>query len=219
MQYMQSAVAFEPFCGIPGHLRLNAGVQLFKNTPTLLGFLSHYLETIQYVLKWGHISFEGSEENPVAELLAEFKSPNQAAIALIVGTSNLQYGNCSVCWPHILHLETRPELATTLGGIFSVRVQGLPVRYLNHPESLKDGEIPDDLHVLHLKGLWWRILVMEATAHPTETRCYDWNFEAYVYWLAMFRIWKPEYDVSVTILADNTKCSNTVSPSRPHPLV
>ena len=72
-------------------MRLNAGVQLFKNSGTLVPFLTHYLETIQYVLRWGHAGHGANEdyENPVAKLLEEFKAPNQAAIALIVGTSNL----------------------------------------------------------------------------------------------------------------------------------
>lgn len=203
-----------------GHVRLNAGVQLFKNSGTLVPFLTHYLETIQYVLRWGHAGHGANEdyENPVAKLLEEFKAPNQAAIALIVGTSNLLYDDCEVC-RHTLNLESNPELATTLGS-FSLKVQALPMRYLNQAESLKNGEIPDDLHMLHLKGLWWRILVMEATAHPTETRCYHWNFEAYVYWVAMFRIWQPDYDASLTVLSDVSKCNDTsVGEPRQHPLV
>lgn len=203
-----------------GHVRLNAGVQLFKNSGTLVPFLTHYLETIQYVLRWGHAGHGANEdyENPVAKLLEEFKAPNQAAIALIVGTSNLLYDDCEVC-RHTLNLESNPELATTLGS-FSLKVQALPMRYLNQAESLKNGEIPDDLHMLHLKGLWWRILVMEATAHPTETRCYHWNFEAYVYWVAMFRIWQPDYDASLTVLSDVSKCNDTsVGGPRQHPLV
>ena len=201
-------------------MRLNAGVQLFKNSGTLVPFLTHYLETIQYVLRWGHAGHGANEdyENPVAKLLEEFKAPNQAAIALIVGTSNLLYDDCEVC-RHTLNLESNPELATTLGS-FSLKVQALPMRYLNQAESLKNGEIPDDLHMLHLKGLWWRILVMEATAHPTETRCYHWNFEAYVYWVAMFRIWQPDYDASLTVLSDVSKCNDTsVGGPRQHPLV
>ena len=201
-------------------MRLNAGVQLFKNSGTLVPFLTHYLETIQYVLRWGHAGHGANEdyENPVAKLLEEFKAPNQAAIALIVGTSNLLYDDCKVC-RHTLNLESNPELATTLGS-FSLKVQALPMRYLNQAESLKNGEIPDDLHMLHLKGLWWRILVMEATAHPTETRCYHWNFEAYVYWVAMFRIWQPDYDASLTVISDVSKCNDTsVGGPRQHPLV
>ena len=77
-----------------------------------------------------------------------FKGVSQAAIAWVVGLHNLLYEDCEICWPKAPVLEMLSEY----GEPFKLKAQGLPARLLNQAESVVDGVLTKDMHIVHLKG-------------------------------------------------------------------
>ena len=176
-----------------GFVRINAGVQLFRYTKGARLYLRNLLEITRMFVRHG----EMREQDDGIHFLEEFKGLSQAAIAWFVGSSNLLFGDCLVCWPEAINFTS----VSTGGEPFTLAAQGLPARFLNQAESVADGVLNGDTHLVHLKGLWWRVLLLNATAHSTATRCFVWNAAAYELWKSLYLAWRPELVIHTRIHA------------------
>ncbi|CAK0857152.1 unnamed protein product [Prorocentrum cordatum] len=102
------------------------------------------------------------------ELVEEFKGPNQASMALLVCSYQIDRlgdvigwgAECAACLGPV---EARLDLIDGERAM-PVRFRALPARVLNHPESMPEGAFPPDLAVVHLKGLWWRLALPSGRA-------------------------------------------------------
>ena len=174
-----------------GFVRINSGVQLFRYTEGVRLFLSNLLKITRIFMRYG-------ETKQLAEetwFLEEFRALNQAAIAWFVGSANLLYNDCLVCWPRTISFDS----VSATGEQFSLSAQGLPARFINQAESVTDGLLSREVHMVHLKGLWWRVLILNATAHSTATRCFAWNTGAYDLWKSLYLAWRPELVVTTSV--------------------
>ena len=139
-----------------------------------------------------------------------FKGVSQAAIAWAVGLDHVLYEDCQICWPKIRSLQLMSEY----GEPFELKIQGLPARQLNQAESVEDGVFTEDTYIVHLKGLWWRILILNSTAHPIPTRCLAWNSDAHKLWTSLYLVWRPEHVID-TIIRNGEGCPATSWLDRP----
>ncbi|CAE7713818.1 unnamed protein product [Symbiodinium sp. CCMP2456] len=174
------------------HVRINSGVQIFRYTDGAKAFLNTLLRATLAAVDAGHVH---SERDFPKEVLREFKAPGQAAIAWIVGLQNLLFEDCLVCWPEIISVEIEVSQHEKL----AMKIQGLPARFLNQAESVGEGSLGPDTHMVHLKGLWWRLLLLNGTAHSTATRCLGWNSGAYQLWATLYLAWQPQHVVSAHV--------------------
>ncbi|OLQ10250.1 hypothetical protein AK812_SmicGene6073 [Symbiodinium microadriaticum] len=174
------------------HVRINSGVQIFRYTEGVKAFLNTLLRVTLAAVDSGHAH---SETDLPKEVLREFKAPGQAAIAWIVGLQNLLFEDCLVCWPEI----TSVGIEVSQDEKMALKIQGLPARFLNQAESVEQGILGPDTHMVHLKGLWWRLLLLNGTAHSTATRCLGWNSGAYQLWATLYLAWQPQHVVSAHV--------------------
>ncbi|CAE7255581.1 unnamed protein product [Symbiodinium sp. CCMP2592] len=174
------------------HVRINSGVQIFRYTDGAKAFLSTLLRTTLAAVNSGHVH---SDPDFPKDVLREFKAPGQASIAWIVGLQNLLFEDCLVCWPDI----TSVEIDVSRHEKLVLKIQGLPARFLNQAESVVEGSLGPDTHMVHLKGLWWRLLLLNGTAHSTKTRCLGWNSGAYQLWATLYLAWQPQHVLSAYV--------------------
>ncbi|CAE7307458.1 unnamed protein product [Symbiodinium sp. CCMP2592] len=191
-----------------GFVRFNAGVQFFRYTPGVLLYLRNLVRITLDFVEQGHVQF--ADENPLTWYLEEFKGVSQAAIAWAVGLDYVLYEDCQICRPKIQPLQLMSEY----GEPFELKIQGLPARQLNQAESVEDGVLTEDTYIVHLKGLWWRILILNSTAHPIPTRCLAWNSDAHKLWTSLYLVWRPEHVID-TIIRNGEGCPATSWLDRP----
>ena len=173
-----------------GFVRINAGVQLFRYTRGVSLYLANLLKITRIFMHYG----ETKQLPDETWFVEEFKGLSQAAIAWFIGSSNLLFEDCLVC------SRTISFDSVSAGEPFSLKAQGLPARFLNQAESLGDGlSLSGDTHMVHLKGLWWRVLILNATAHSTATRCLVWNAAAYELWKSLYLAWRPETVIRTSV--------------------
>merc|ERR1711994_212022 len=82
-----------------------------------------------------------------AAILKEFKGTSQAALAALIGLENLKWDACAACGSSPVKVPVEDAGGKICG---EARVVGLPARFLNQAESLPDGRLTGDTHILHL---------------------------------------------------------------------
>ncbi|CAE8610801.1 unnamed protein product [Polarella glacialis] len=228
-----------------GYSRINCGVVLLNVLDTNLAvrFLRKWVLVSEVLMAVDHYDATGEleagqaaevfSESPKVwakwqqELVKEFRGNDQAGLALLVcayDTERLQdllgWGSCQVCAEpvtaqlSIFHGEREME----------IRFKAVPARMLNHPESMRDGLFQPDLHVVHLKGLWWRVILGKGIAGITDTRKPYWNRQAVHLWNETFTVWQvglpEEFRLQSTpryLLSDGTDISDQINkmPNKP----
>ncbi|CAE8710649.1 unnamed protein product [Polarella glacialis] len=162
-----------------GFVRLQGGMLVMRNS----------WQAIQWFALWAHITRtlvhdmeqEGADSERWRMLFKEFKGPSQAALAFLLTRGHVELmGDVSTC----SKVRTIP-LQSLHGGeeVVSVRMHGLPSQYLNDAESTEDGSLPPSVHIVHLKGNWWRMVLPQGHEHiEAPTRTYEWNRQAFQLW-------------------------------------
>lgn len=163
-----------------GYVRLQGGMLLLRNSYEALRWFAQWLSLTESMIH--EINDGGPNAQRWADLREEFKGPSQAALAFLLSQGELErmldVGACCR-QPREVALEPMPHEVQ----LFHVRMWGIPARYLNDAESTEDGSLPETVHVVHLKGHWWRMVLPEAREDiVAPTRSYAWNREAFELW-------------------------------------
>merc|ERR1740117_1305085 len=94
------------------------------------------------------------------ELREEFKGPSQAALAFLLTRSDVELMRDErACCSSVRVVELEPRPSDVDQRPVEVRMWGIPAQYLNDAESTEDGRLPATVHVVHLKGHWWRAVL------------------------------------------------------------
>jgi len=186
-----------------GLSRINAGVVLLSlHQPEVVErFLRSWAEATNWLYTGGegglNHSWEGADkrlwEHWREELLAEFRGPNQASLALLLSSYDVPalfeligWGTCAAC---LQAVEARVDLLSGKD-VLLVRMRALPARILNHPESMHQGAFPEDLLIVHLKGLWWRTLLpIGGLFFSDPHRKVIWNRDAIALHRLLYETW------------------------------
>mmetsp|Transcript_87476 Transcript_87476/g.282609 ORF Transcript_87476/g.282609 Transcript_87476/m.282609 type:complete len:558 (+) Transcript_87476:96-1769(+) len=175
-----------------GLTRINCGV-------VLLSLQRHELELARrFMAKWVHVSYQlltgGERDNVDPEstsvwkvwqemLLDEFRGTDQAGLVLLVCSYKIEQlfellgwgpGKCRVC-----EEDVEASLALFADELpLPIRFRAFPAFSLNHPEAMVDGAFAPDLHIVHLKGLWWRAVLNQGLLNRDATRSPNWHRDA-----------------------------------------
>jgi len=117
------------------------------------------------------------------QLGKEFRGNDQAGLVLLLSgydTTRLHSllgwgpGACEVCeTPVEVRLDAFQDEKP-----LPVRFRAFPARVLNHPEAMEGGAFSEDLRIVHLKGLWWRLYLSKGMLTWDATRRPEWHAEA-----------------------------------------
>lgn len=167
-----------------GYVRLQGGMLMMRNCVEALYWFAFWKELTRTMLH--DIETGTGQPQRWEDLREEFKGPSQAALAFLLTKSELDVmKNMSVCCSTVR--ITTVQLGSGSPEV-EVRMMGLPARYLNDAESTMDGTLPESVHVVHLKGHWWRMVLPKALEHiVAPTRSYEWNREAFELWRRHFK--------------------------------
>merc|ERR1712046_361738 len=176
-----------------GYVRLQGGLLLMRNN----------IEALQWFATWTmltrsmmvDIENDGPQKERWLKLHEEFKGPSQAALAFLLTQGEIEgMRSISECCSTVRSIMLEPLLPGAKEDV-EVRMMGLPARYLNDAESTEDCSLPASVHMVHLKGHWWRNVLPEGLTHVVvPTRSYEWNREVFDLWrrhYAILSTWDP----------------------------
>lgn len=149
------------------------------------------------------------------QLVREFRGNDQASVALLACSFEPRYLEVLLGWETCILCERALPMPVDLfKSDHFVRLRALPARILNHPEAMVDGMFPDDLRIVHLKGLWWRVALPWGAFTRTATRAPHWNREAYRLWHFSFRVWQASLPRHLVLLR-SSEASGANQPPTP----
>jgi len=163
-----------------GYVRLQGGMLVMRNNMEALHWFALWTSLTQSMLS--DVQAGVGQQERWQALYKEFKGPSQAALAFLLtqGQMELMQSKEECC----SSVRTVMLEALQKGGPdVEVRMLGIPARFLNDAESTEDGTLPKSVHVVHLKGHWWRTVLPDGLEHiVVPTRSYEWNREAFELW-------------------------------------
>lgn len=178
-----------------GLVRLNCGVALFSlHEPEVVNeFLQQWAGLSEDILKR---ALAGDRRS--AAFLEEFRGPDQTALAFLLVSLDLTrlsevlgWDSCSFCGQTIEAMMPFPETRKSSTGMekpMGIRMHGFLARQLNYAESMPCGRFSRDIHIVHLKGLWWRQVLHTGALNLIEpTRRIEWNRDTWEYHQELYR--------------------------------
>jgi len=130
-----------------------------------------------------------------AVLIDEFRSANQAALALLASSYDVGRLRALLSWGESCEMcaaTSKAELELLPASPpFTVRFRALPCSKLNHPESMPGGAFSEELLAVHLKGFWWRAVLpwgLHSAVDPHRKS--DWNRDSLLLYLQLWETWQ-----------------------------
>lgn len=163
-----------------GYVRLQGGMLVMRNTWDAMSWFAWWMSLTRTMLD--DIKYGGPSGPRWKALHEEFKGPSQAALAFLITQGEIErMKRVDECCSTVRTVEL--EAIAPGASAMEVRMLGLPARYINDAESTEDGRLPESVHVVHLKGHWWRTVLPEGHENYwAPTRSYEWNREAFELW-------------------------------------
>lgn len=203
-----------------GYRRLSAGVMLFslRDGSLVRRYLHRLAHAAEMLLTAGQD--RPADEVPLwrqwqQDLLGEFGNAVAAAIVLLMSSYNPTSLTSLLGWRHCLACSEAVEaqLAMFSGeSPMPLRFRALPARLLAHAESMHGGIFPSGLSLVHLKGMWWRVLLSSNIIGFDATRQLDWNRDALTLHRICFNEWQlvlpPERREVPPVASYDVECSN-----------
>lgn len=163
-----------------GYVRLQGGMLVMRNAMAALHWFARWVSLTESMLH--ETQNDGPKAQRWRDLYEEFKGPSQAALAFLLTRSEIELmRDPDECCNRVRTVTLEP--LDPNGEKVDVRMLGVPAQYLNDAESTEDGKLLDTVHVVHLKGHWWRAVLPDGREDLwAPTRSYEWNREALELW-------------------------------------